>query len=297
MAINQASKISSSQSTSMSTYTSRGWSTVIWEIIDNNTPTFTGKKISIWDKPYQASAITPSASMMSNTYLNHDFDMERVWVINEGNGHPRLIYRSSDLDLGIPYTHQMRYQRVIPSLEGTMNYLGITWKSLGSFYRYPDPPAPGTDGQVVEYEVGNLEHTVFAPEQNKNILVKFFASGVRDVDGAGGFSAYNNELVRRVVVTGDASAQVNFYFTEPKFLPSLNYKLSISTPSGIVDIIGSDNASAYPIRMQYNGIILGLPTTTLDDPKATNIHVVTDEGIQAFREYVEYSIGDSIYNN
>lgn len=224
-----------------------------------------------------------------STWVGVGFDMERYWYISENVDIPRLIKRVNT-DLGVPGTHQMRYQHVEPSIDGTMNYMGVTWKSRGSFYRFPDPAIPGVIGETVEYEVGNLEHTIFDDEQNKNIEVFFLASGIRDIDGAGGFSQYNDELKRSVTITEDASAQVNFYFAEEKYFPTFSFKISISTPEGVIDIIGKGQSSAYPIRMQYNDMMLGLPTVDLMDARASNLHVSTDDGIKAFQTYSTYSV-------
>lgn len=233
--------------------------------------------------------VSPHVIRKKVTYENANWDMERVWYIKEGFETPRLVYRAEG-NLGTPLTHNMTYMYVVPHVKGTMNYMGLTWRYRGTFFSFPSPPANGELGQEVTYSIPKsaMQHRI-NNEQDGVIDVVWFASGVRDVDGAGGFSGYNDQSTRTITVGNIASATVNFYFTQRKYIPTTNYKASISTPDGIVDLlVKSPNASniTFTIEPDFN---LGLILVPIDDDTATQIRVATPDGIKSLKAYNEYN--------
>lgn len=221
-------------------------------------------------------------------YIASNYDVVRVWHVEVGYKYPRLLYRAR-AELGTAYTHNMSYVYVVPHVNGTMNYRGISWKSKSTYFIFPKPPAKGTPGQTVTYSIpdSDLQQTIFHKDDGQ-VDLEWFASGVRDVEGAGGFGGYTNERTRSIKIMDNASATVNFYFTQPKWIPRLNYKVSISTPDGIVDVAITDkNQSALKFTVNSQ-ITLGLATVPVDDDNATQIRLAMPESIQALQKWIPY---------
>lgn len=235
----------------------------------------------------QGTPITEQQAKQRQTYENlTGWDMESDWYIKEGISYPELIKRSSDINWGTPGTHYMTYRYVIPHVDGTAQWGGVKWMHQKMFYQYPNPPAVSPIGTQVTYEVGNLEQRIFVDRENKEVDLVFIFSGIKDFKGAAGYAYYTDEMVRTVEVHPERAAVVNFYFTEPKYLPTTNYKLSVSTPEGVVDALVVAESNVSPIRFVADtGEIWAIPLVDTDDEKATPIHVSTDDGIKAFKQY------------
>lgn len=281
--------ITLSESQNIQTFYDNGWKN-IWVMGSDKFPYIDlTQKYEIDMSIVSNRRITFIQAKTPTTYSLNNWDMERVWVQNEGLDLPKLVYRVK-ADLGTPLTHGMNYIYVVPHIKGTMNYMGLTWKSRGAFFRFPSPFPVGTLNQEVTYSISNedLEHRI-----NDNIDgvidVKWFASGVRDVQGAGGFSTYNNSRTRTTKVNSQSSALVNFYFTQAKWIPSLNYKVSVSTPDGIADIAVTYKQNAG-IRFSVSSLIeLGIPTIPIDSNTATQVRVSTQDGVKALQSWSKYT--------
>ena len=288
----QGTPITEQQARTLSTYTSNGWSELLWTTNnDTSYPKLIPGGYSTFEGINSGVKISVGQAKQKQTYTSlTDWDMESDWYIKEGVSYPELIKRSSDIDWGIPGTHSMTYRYVIPHVDGTAQWLGVKWMHQKMFYQYPIPPASSPIGAQVTYEVGNLEQRIFVDRENKEVDLVFIFSGVSDFKGAAGYAYYTDELVRTVEVHPERAATVNFYFTEPKYLPSTNYKLSVSTPEGVVDVTAVAESNYSPIRFVADtGEIWGIPLVDIHDEKATPVRVATDDGFKAFKQYEEFS--------
>lgn len=289
MNINSTAKIPLSDSNKLSTFTQYGFQPTVWTTnSDTSLPVLLPHGYRVFDITINSTnRVSPILSKIKQTYLNYNWDMERVWTITNGYTLPRLVYRVP-ADLGEGLTHSMTYFYVVPDLEGTMNYKGQTWKSKGAFFRFPDPPLKGTAGQQVTYTIpeSDLKQTIDHKEDGIVDLI-WFASGVRDALGAGGFASYQKEKTRTVTVSTSMSATVNFYFTQPHMIPSVAYKVSISTPEGILDTTAISGREYSVIRFSVGAnALMSLILVDRDDDLATQIRVSTPDGIKALRLYV-----------
>lgn len=289
------------QSVNASTFSSVGWSSDVWNLSARPTLTTTLNpyvpfeyKNSFRDFGRYA-LITDVDSRKKASYESVTWDMERVWVIKEGATRPRLVKRVA-VNLGVPLTHSMTYRYVVPSLDGTMNYKGKTWVLQDTFHRYPDPAPKGTAGQVITYTIPESDlEVLYTDKEGKEKELIWFASGVSDELGAGGYSNYREEKTRSVTVSNKMAATVNFYFTEARYIPSVMYRVNISTPEGIVGV-SAFTPDTSPIHFTTNGIdIYGLLTTKVGSEFASHIHVAMPDGIKALLLHGEYEL-EEIFN-
>jgi len=287
----QGTPITEQQAKTLSTYTSNGWSESLWTTNnDTSYPKLIPLSYSIFEGNILGTKISIEQAKQKQTYISlTGWDMESVWYIKEGVSYPELIKRSGDINWGEPGTHFMTYRYVIPHVDGTAQWGGAKWMHQKMFYQYPIPPAFSPIGTQVTYEVGNLEQRIFVDRENKEVDLVFIFSGVSDFKGAAGYAYYTDELVRTVETHPERAAVVNFYFTEPKYLPSTNYKLSVSTPEGVVDVAAVAESNLSPIRFVADtGEIWGIPLVDIHDEKATPVRVATDDGFKAFKQYEEF---------
>jgi hypothetical protein len=236
--------------------------------------------------------ITIAQAKQSSTYSNLTWDMESVWFINENNNYPTLISRGNQDNVwNTPYTHYMNYIHVIPHIRGTANYMGVLWFYMNRIYTYPQNVRPiGLEGQSFTYSVGNLEQRFYDPYQQKEVDAVFLFSGVMDKKGPGGYAFYTDEQTRTVFVQKDRAAVAQFYFVEPKYLASTNYKLSVSSDSGVLDVLVNKESSDSAIRfVSDSGEIWSIPTVLTSDEEALPIRVATGAQIEAFKKYTEFS--------
>lgn len=285
------SLVTYAQSRTASHYLDSSWTSPPWNFPDNELPTlvYPSGTFPNWGGS-GFNTITKAQSMMKNTYLDSDWDMERVWVIREGIGLPRHVYRyGTEGNLGDPLEHAKRYIMVEPHIQGTMNWDGVTWKYIQTFYRNPNPPLKGEPGTRVTYAVTPIDENQlwYDPTVGREVPVTFIASAIRDPLGAGGFSKYTNEKVRSDILNNSYSTIINFYFARLSDLPKDNYKLKIQTPTGLIEantrfsldgpIIMSTNPDTYEL--------VSIPYVDLSDEMATSVRVSTPDGIKALMKW------------
>lgn len=288
---NGSKTITRSQAKNLQMYLDMGWQASTWQATSSYPTLVKGTSGLLPTVGSFNGSVTLDRAQYKYviTYETIGWDMEGYWTIDkEGELYPRLIRRAF-VDFGIPLTHNMNYVYVIPHINGTMKYMGSTWKSKGPFFSFPSPPAQGVLGQEVTYSIPDSDlNARIVHDEDGEIDVVWFASGIRDLDGAGGFGSYNDQKRRTITVGGKASATVNFYFTQPHLIPTVNYKVSISTPDGVVDVRAvSKEMSALKFCVDTN-IQLGIALVEPNSSKATKIRVAMPEGIKAFEVYTKY---------
>jgi hypothetical protein len=233
------------------------------------------------------------------------FSLDKVWGIEEGKSYPLLLRGDGEFINDSVLTSRKIYVFIEKSLDGSLSYDGSIYKSLKRTVSFPS--VSGIAGASVTHSYGG-------DELHDGLTGIFFymASGVQDPLYAGGYGDLNTATARTVSLLSGRSNNVAFYYspyyldaptggsigggtgggvTNPTTPPPSE---TVAVPHDYLMTIQGENVPFHialfktdvsSIRVvMTDGLIVAVGLVQVNDPDASPIRVMTENGIYAMKK-------------
>lgn len=194
------------------------------------------------------------------------------WVMEDGHTIPIPHYCDRDpLPFGEPYTTSKALVLVEEDIFGTMEYDGTIWRYIRAVER--SDKDYGDEGESITYDYYGDKVEI------DGLVYRFLASGIRDTESCGGYGYYTDETMRTIPFLNNMENVVNFYYVLDEPSSSLNVQgfhdrinIAVSEERSKLMIIKPDGSLGY------------IPLVPLDDPEASKVRIMTENGVKALKE-------------